>query len=133
MGVLVDMGVSPQAWVMPLPCSLLIWGSPEETRGAEALVDVLLSSGLVLQSGWASGGGGSWVAPLSAVPWGLVTVPGGQLERGVQRAQELVADVVQNMPDRHSQTREEFHVHGVFSTRSPEQVTQAVQRPSLSR
>lgn len=37
MGVLVDMGVSPQAWVMPLPCSLLIWGSPEETRGAEAL------------------------------------------------------------------------------------------------
>lgn len=37
MGVLVDMGVSPQAWVMPLPCSLLIWGSPEENRGAEAL------------------------------------------------------------------------------------------------
>lgn len=37
MGVLVDMGVSPQAWVMPPPCSLLIWGSAEETRGAVAL------------------------------------------------------------------------------------------------
>lgn len=37
MGMLVDMGVSPQAWVMPPPCSLLIWGSAEETRGAVAL------------------------------------------------------------------------------------------------
>lgn len=62
--------------------------------------------------------GSPLVGGADSLPWGLVTVPGGQLERGVQRAQELVADVVQNMPDRHSQTREEFHVHGVFSTRS---------------
>lgn len=37
--------------------------------------------------------------------------------RMTQRAQELEADVAQNMPGRHSQTREEFHMQGVFSTR----------------
>lgn len=40
------------------------------------------------------------------------------MRRVTQRAQELVADVTQNMPGRHSQTREEFQVQGVFSTRS---------------
>ena len=40
------------------------------------------------------------------------------MEWKMQRAQVLVADVAQNMPVRHSQTREEFPEHGTFSTRS---------------
>lgn len=88
------------------------------------------SSGLVLQSGLALGEGGSQMVSFSAVPWNLTIIPGGQSEWGKQRAQELVADVAQNMPARHSQTRGEFHEHGFFSTRSsPAQLTQAVQRP----
>ena len=43
---------------------------PQKGPGSH-LVGALLSSGLVLHSGWASrGGGGSWVASLSAVPAG---------------------------------------------------------------
>lgn len=45
-------------------------------------------------------------------------MPGGQTGRVTQWAQELVTGVTQNMPGRHSQTREEFQVQGVFSTRS---------------
>lgn len=131
MGALVRMEASPQAWVMPPPGPMLVWGSARE--GVE-LADASLSSGLVLQLGWDPGGGGLSVVSLSAAPWSLVTIPGGQMGRATQRAQELVADVAQNMPGRHSHTREEFHVQGVFSTRSsPAQLTQAVQRPSLSR
>lgn len=52
------------------------------------------------------------------LPGNLTIVPGGQTEWGKQRAQELEADVTQNRPARHSQTRGEFPEHGFFSTRS---------------
>lgn len=130
MGALVEMEASPQAWVMPSP----LFSPAKEIREGVGLAGALMSSGLVLQSGWVPGGGGSSVVSLSAAPWSLVAILGGQMGRGTQWAQELMADVAQNRPGRHSQTLEEFHVHGVFSTRSPlKQLTQALQRPSLSR
>lgn len=67
------------------------------------------------------GGGGAVLTQMVALwgdsPWNLTTFPGGQTEWGKQRAQELTADVPQNMPARHSHTPEEFHEHGFFSTR----------------
>lgn len=51
------------------------------------------------------------------LPWNLTIIPVGQAEWREQRAQELAAVVTQNMPARHSQTREEFREHGFFSTR----------------
>lgn len=51
-------------------------------------------------------------------PCNLTTIPAGQTEWGMQRAQELTTDVPQNMPARHSQMRKEFLEHGFFSTRS---------------
>lgn len=81
------------------------------------LAGALQSCGLVLQSGLAPGGGSSQTVSLCAVPWNLTTFPGGQTEWGKQRAQELTADVPQNMPARHSHRPEEFHEHGFFSTR----------------
>ena len=52
------------------------------------------------------------------LPGNLTTFPAGQAECGEQRAHELVAVVLQNMPGWHSQTRGEFSEHGFFSTRS---------------
>lgn len=38
------------------------------------------------------------VGDVNCLPWSLVTIPGGQLGRVTQRAQELVTGVAQNMP-----------------------------------
>lgn len=45
------------------------------------------------RSGLVTGEGRSQMVSLSAVPWNLTTSPGGQTECGLQRAQDLVADV----------------------------------------
>lgn len=67
------------------------------------------------------------------LPWNLTIFPAGQTECGEQRAQELVADVTQNVPARHSQTREEFHEHGCFSTRSSKGHREGSQRTGGER
>lgn len=57
------------------------------------------------------------IGGVRCLPGHAVTPLGGTTGQATQRAQEFLADVAQNMPGRHSQTREEFHVQGVFSTR----------------
>lgn len=96
-------------------------------RGPGCILGVIMTGDVICPAGRRRWEVGVWWGGISTdrgpgrwgySPCNLTTSPAGQTEWGMQRAQELTTDVPQNMPARHSQTREEFREHGFFSTRS---------------